>query len=177
MAPQLSPAGSSTYEADLLHVGDGTWDAERETFLLPNLMGVNFNMMRYNGMGNRFRTMKEYHSIITAHAVVAIIAFLFLLPLSIFVNQFFKGSRRVARRVQAWIHLFVFFLATVVFALGWFAVGSRRSLTNPHHGIGLAIYVLVIVHSLGGIGIRRNERKHGTIFSLPKMVCRVMSGI
>jgi len=48
-ADSLSPPGSSTYSSDILHVGDGTWDNERNTFLLPNLMGVNFEMMRYNG--------------------------------------------------------------------------------------------------------------------------------
>ena len=32
-----------------MFVGDGTWDTERNTFLLPNLVGLNFNTMRYNG--------------------------------------------------------------------------------------------------------------------------------
>lgn len=32
-----------------MSVGDGTWDAGRETFLLPNLVGLNFATMRYNG--------------------------------------------------------------------------------------------------------------------------------
>ena len=42
--------GSSTYDSNTLHVGDGTWDADRDTFLLPNLMGLNFATMQYNGM-------------------------------------------------------------------------------------------------------------------------------
>ena len=33
-----------------MHVGDGTWDSQRNTFLLPNLQGLNFDTMRYNGM-------------------------------------------------------------------------------------------------------------------------------
>jgi hypothetical protein len=45
----LSPAGSSTYDSNTLHVGDGTWDSQRDTFLLPNLLGLNFATMRYNG--------------------------------------------------------------------------------------------------------------------------------
>lgn len=45
----LTAAGSSTYSSDTLHVGDGTWDSHRDTFLLPNLMGVNFATMQYNG--------------------------------------------------------------------------------------------------------------------------------
>lgn len=45
----LTDPGSSTYASNTLHVGDGTWDSGRDTFLLPNLMGVNFETMRYNG--------------------------------------------------------------------------------------------------------------------------------
>jgi hypothetical protein len=48
----LAAAGSSTYSSNTLHVGDGTWDSGRDTFLLPNLMGVNFETMRYNGQWN-----------------------------------------------------------------------------------------------------------------------------
>lgn len=49
MADTLSPPGSSVYASDTMYVGDGTWDSTRNTFLLPNLMGVNFDTMRYNG--------------------------------------------------------------------------------------------------------------------------------
>lgn len=45
----LTPPGSSTYASNTLHVGDGTWDTGRDTFLLPNLMGLNFETMQYNG--------------------------------------------------------------------------------------------------------------------------------
>ena len=48
-SPQLAPPGSSTYNSHTLHVGDGTWDAGRDDFLLPPLVGVNFATMRYNG--------------------------------------------------------------------------------------------------------------------------------
>ena len=47
--PGLTPPGSSTYASNTLHVGDGTWDTGRDTFLLPNLMGLNFETMQYNG--------------------------------------------------------------------------------------------------------------------------------
>jgi hypothetical protein len=33
-----------------MYVGDGTWDSTRNDFLLPNLVGLNFATMRYNGM-------------------------------------------------------------------------------------------------------------------------------
>ena len=45
----LAPPGSSQYSSNTLHVGDGTWDSSRDTFLLPNLVGLNFATMRYNG--------------------------------------------------------------------------------------------------------------------------------
>lgn len=48
-SPELAPPGSSTYSSNTLHVGDGTWDSQRNTFLLPNLMGLNFETMQYNG--------------------------------------------------------------------------------------------------------------------------------
>jgi hypothetical protein len=47
--PQISSPGSSTYDSNTLHVGDGTWDASRDDFLLPNLIGLNFETMQYNG--------------------------------------------------------------------------------------------------------------------------------
>lgn len=45
----LAPPGSSQYSSGTMYVGDGTWDSDRNTFLLPNLMGLNFDTMRYNG--------------------------------------------------------------------------------------------------------------------------------
>lgn len=48
-SPPLAPAGSSQYTSNTLYVGDGTWDTQRNTFLLPNLVGLNFDTMRYNG--------------------------------------------------------------------------------------------------------------------------------
>lgn len=48
-APQLAPPGSTSYSSNSLHVGDGTWDSSRDDFLLPNLVGLNFVTMRYNG--------------------------------------------------------------------------------------------------------------------------------
>lgn len=48
-SPGLAPAGSSSYASNSMTVGDGTWDATSNTFLLPNLVGLNFETMRYNG--------------------------------------------------------------------------------------------------------------------------------
>jgi hypothetical protein len=51
MAPTdaLSAPGAVSYSSDTLVVGDGTWDFTKNTFLLPNLMGLPFDMMQYNG--------------------------------------------------------------------------------------------------------------------------------
>lgn len=32
-----------------MKVGDGTWDFTKNDFLLPNLVGLNFETMQYNG--------------------------------------------------------------------------------------------------------------------------------
>lgn len=50
MTTTLSPPGGTTYDSSTLHVGDGTWDSSRDDFLLPNLVGLNFETMQYNGM-------------------------------------------------------------------------------------------------------------------------------
>ena len=46
----LSAPGTSVYSSDSMYVGDGTWSSQRNTFLLPNLQGLNVDTMRYNGM-------------------------------------------------------------------------------------------------------------------------------
>jgi hypothetical protein len=101
-------------------------------------------------MGNRFKGLPEYHDLIRAHGVIAVITFLFMVPAAIFIARFYHRDGRLALRLHIWIQITVFFLATVVFVLGWFAVGPHRSLTNPHHGIGLAIYVALIFQILFG---------------------------
>lgn len=57
----LAPPGSSTYNSETMSVGDGTWDAGRETFLLPNLVGLNFATMRYNGKSNTYGKERSKH--------------------------------------------------------------------------------------------------------------------
>lgn len=54
-SPQLAPAGSSSYSSNGMTVGDGTWDATRNTFLLPNLVGLNLATTQYNGMPHHMR--------------------------------------------------------------------------------------------------------------------------
>ncbi|OAL22675.1 hypothetical protein AYO20_11163 [Fonsecaea nubica] len=164
-SPQLSPPGSSTYDSNTMHVGDGTWDAGRDNFLLPNLMGLNFATMRYNGMGNRFFSLTGYHSLVEAHGIIAAITFLGIVPLAIFLMRFYGRQPRLALRMHIWLQILTLLLSTVVIILGFQAVGPNRSLTNPHHGIGVAIYVLIWVQVLGGCMVHRKEkgRKHAHI--------------
>ncbi|KAL2863919.1 uncharacterized protein BJX67DRAFT_232889 [Aspergillus lucknowensis] len=155
----LTAPGEASYTSNTLHVGDGTWDLDRDTFLLPNLMGVNFETMRYNGMGNRFRDMPHYHTLIVAHGVIAAMVFLGLVPLSIFIIRYYSLRNPYrAFRYHAWCQVLTLFLSTVIFVLGWFAVGPNRSLTNPHHGIGLAIYVIIVFQVFWGWFVHKVER-------------------
>ncbi|KAJ9199744.1 hypothetical protein DTO207G8_375 [Paecilomyces variotii] len=157
--PDLTPPGSSTYSSDTMYVGDGTWDTQRNTFLLPNLMGLNFDTMRYNGMGNRFREMTGYRPMIIAHGVIAAIVFLGLVPISVLLMRYYTQFNPFwAFKLHVWCQVLTLLLTTVVFVLGWFAVGPQRSLTNPHHGIGLAIYVMVITQVLWGWVIHKTEK-------------------
>ncbi|KAI1828413.1 hypothetical protein F4861DRAFT_535371 [Xylaria intraflava] len=173
MAPAegLSAPGSASYESNTMTVGDGTWDFTKNTFLLPNLVGLNFATMQYNGMGNRFSSVAEYHSLVTGHGVLAAITFLFLVPIAIMFARF-HPDRRKGRRIHAYLQVTSLGLATAVFILGFFAVGPSRNLTNPHHGIGVAIYVLLIVQIIGGSMIRGILKK-----SLRLMVHRWFGGI
>ncbi|KAL1843694.1 hypothetical protein VTJ49DRAFT_394 [Mycothermus thermophilus] len=164
-ADQLSPPGTSSYSSDTMSVGDGTWDFTKNTFLLPNLRGLNFETMRYNGMGNRFSSVAQYHSMILAHGVLAAITFLFLVPGAVFLTRFYTRRPGTAVRFHAYFQILAVGLTTVVFILGFIAVGPPRNLTNPHHGIGVAIYVLILVQSIGGrlvlkLAGRRSFRLH-----------------
>ncbi|KAF4554183.1 Hypothetical protein D9617_5g070600 [Elsinoe fawcettii] len=155
----LSPPGSSQYDSGTLYVGDGTWDATRNSFLLPNLVGFNLATTQYNGMANRFRDLPGYQSLVQAHGAIASIIFLLLIPLAITIARFYQRNRRRAIHIHVWIQILVVFLLTVVLILGWFAVGPERSLTNPHHGIGVALYTLVLVQVIGGAIVRKLERR------------------
>jgi hypothetical protein len=48
-AEGLSAPGSASYASNTMTVGDGTWEFTKNTFLLPNLVGLNFDTMQYNG--------------------------------------------------------------------------------------------------------------------------------
>ncbi|KAF2867220.1 hypothetical protein BDV95DRAFT_528341 [Massariosphaeria phaeospora] len=154
----LSPPGSSVYSSDSMYVGDGTWDSQRNTFLLPNLQGLNLATTQYNGMGNRFRNMAGYHGVILAHGVLATLTFLFVVPAAILMARFYHRNPRLALRIHIWLQIMTVLLSTAAFILGFQAVGPKRSLTNPHHGIGVALYTLILIQAFGGCIIHRREK-------------------
>jgi hypothetical protein len=109
-------------------------------------------------MGNRFASLDEYHVLIQGHGILAAITFLFVLPASIMIVRFRDRNPEWGQRIHVYLNILAIFLVTIVFILGWFAVGPSRSLTNPHHGIGLTIYVLMLVQLIGGAWVRRRLR-------------------
>jgi hypothetical protein len=109
-------------------------------------------------MGNRFRELDGYNAQIRGHGVLAAITFLGIVPAAIMIARFYHRNPRLALRLHIWLQTLTLLLSTVIFILGWNAVGPRRSLTNPHHGIGLAIYVMIWFQFLYGALIHRIEK-------------------
>lgn len=108
-------------------------------------------------MGNRFSTLSQYHQLVLGHGILAVITFLFVVPAAVMHARFRPyGS---SNRLHAYLQVFAVGLCTVVFVLGWFAVGPNRSLTNPHHGIGVAIYTMILVQLVGGRLVKNIRKK------------------
>ena len=121
-------------------------------------------------MGNRFAQQPQYHNLIRAHGIIAAITFLAIVPAAILILRFYGRSPRWALRFHIWLQILTVLLTTVVFVLGWFAVGPSRSLTNPHHGIGLAIYVLVLFQFIGGWWVHRKEKGRRRLYEPLKVM-------
>lgn len=109
-------------------------------------------------MGNRFASLPQYHHLILGHGILAAIVFLLLVPAAITIARFYHRNPRLALRLHIYLQILTVGLLTVVLILGWFAVGPERSLTNPHHGIGVAIYTLVLVQAIGGAAVHHTEK-------------------
>ena len=127
-----------------------------------------------SGMGNRFREMPQYRSLIRAHGTIAAIVFLFLVPTAILVRRYHKRNYRWALRIHVWLQILTVLLLTAAIILSFIAVGPRRNLTNPHHGIGLALYILVLVQFFGGWWIHRKERSRKMLYLPMKVMVRVI---
>lgn len=123
-------------------------------------------------MGNRFRSMVSYKALITAHGVLAGITFLFIVPAAIFMARFYHRNPHTALKFHIWLQVLAVLLSTAAIVCSFEAVGLERSLTNPHHGIGVALYTLVMVQALGGSVIHRLEKgKERFKIPLKLMVC------
>lgn len=109
------------------------------------------------GMGNRFRDIAQYHTLIKGHAILAAITFLGIVPLAIFAVRFWWYPQR-AQKLHMWLQITTVLTSTIVLVLGYFAVGPERSLSNPHHGIGIAIYVLILFQAIYGWLVRKMEK-------------------
>ncbi|KAF5025874.1 hypothetical protein F66182_2043 [Fusarium sp. NRRL 66182] len=178
MAPatdEFSAPGAVSYDSNTQVVGDGTWDFDKNTFLLPNLQGLNYETMRYNGMGNRFSTLTQYHGMVLAHALLGSIIFLFLIPFSIMTARFYSRRPGYAIPYHAQLNIFSALLLIVVFTLGYFAVGPERSLTNPHHGIGVAIFTIFFVQLAGGWLIRRIVKSRSLRIMIHQWIGRALA--
>jgi hypothetical protein len=124
-------------------------------------------------MGNRFRNMLNYKTYVTAHAVLAGLTFLFVVPAAILMARFYHRNPRTALKFHIWLQVLTVLLSTAAFVLGFQAVGLKRSLTNPHHGIGVALYTLVLIQAIGGSVIHRWE-KNKERFKIPlKLMVRL----
>ena len=125
-------------------------------------------------MGNRFRDLPQYHNLIRAHGIIAAITFLLIVPSAIMIVRFYGRNPRMALRYHIWLQILTVLLATVVFVLGWSAVGPSRKLTNPHHGIGLAIYVLILFQAIGGWWVHRREKMKRRLYEPLKVMVGII---
>lgn len=123
-------------------------------------------------MGNRFRNMNGYRALIMGHGILAAITFLAVVPGAILIARFYHRNPRMALRLHIWLQIMTVLLSTALFVLGFQAVGPERSLTNPHHGIGVALYTLVMAQAFAGCLIHRTEKgKERFKVPLKLMVC------
>ena len=113
--------------------------------------------------------MNGYQSLVKAHGILAAISFLGAVPASIFIIRFYGRKKSLASRLHVWLNILTLLLTTVLFILGFMAVGPKRSLSNPHHGIGVAIYVLLWAETLQGCIFHRKDM-HLRRFSRPLKV-------
>lgn len=128
-------------------------------------------------MGNRFLMLEQYHTLIRGHGVIAALTFLCIVPSAIMIARFKDRSPRWALRLHIWLQILTVALTTVVFVLGYFAVGPERSWTNPHHGIGLTIFVLVLIQAVGGWWVHSREKGRKRMYIPLKLMVRIKSAL
>lgn len=80
--------------------------------------------------------------------------FLLIVPFSVMIVRFYDRRPGYAIRYHGQLQVLASLMLLVVFILGFFAVGPSRALSNPHHGIGVAIFVLFLLQLIGGRLVR-----------------------
>ena len=112
-------------------------------------------------MGNRFSQLGGYHNLILAHGILAAITFLAIVPASVLLSRFSPRPRE-GRLSHVSLNVLTVILVIVIFTLGNVAVGPSRRLSNPHHGTGTALFVLVLFSFFQGWWAHRKDwrRKH-----------------
>lgn len=83
-----------------------------------------------------------------------VMVFLFIVPASVMLARFYSKRPGFAIVYHAQLHIFAFVLLFAAFILPFFAVGPKRNLSNPHHGIGVAVFVMFILQIVGGRLVR-----------------------
>lgn len=126
------------------------------------------------GMGNRFREFNGYNKLILAHGIMAAFTFLLFVPSAIMFMRF-KRHRPNAVRFHVWLQILTILTATAIIILGFTAVGPERKLSNPHHGIGLALYIMILFQFFGGAWIRHKERKKRPSYGLLRILVSLYS--
>lgn len=85
---------------------------------------------------------------------MAALIFLVLIPAAVMVTRFHHRRPGTSTIIHAQLAVFAGLLLLATFMLPFFAVGPERALSNPHHGIGVAIFVLFILEIIGGRLVR-----------------------
>lgn len=85
---------------------------------------------------------------------MAALIFLLIVPFSVMIIRFYDRNPGRAVAYHGQLQVLASLMLLVVFILGFFAVGPSRNLTNPHHGIGVAIFVLFVLQLVGGRLVR-----------------------
>ncbi|KAL8761627.1 MAG: hypothetical protein Q9184_002274 [Pyrenodesmia sp. 2 TL-2023] len=100
---------------------------------------------------------------------MAALTFLLFVPSAIMFMRF-KRHRPNAVRFHVWLQILTFLTATAIIILGFIAVGPERKLSNPHHGIGLALYMMIVLQFFGGAWIRHKEKKKRPSYGLLRIL-------
>ncbi|RPA79040.1 hypothetical protein BJ508DRAFT_308779 [Ascobolus immersus RN42] len=140
---------------------DAKYDAKKDAYILPPLIGLPFDEMRRNGMGARRADDPRYFKLIVVHAVFGAAAFLVFVPTAIFCARFLRHNHpRKAIQGHAILQTCTLVSVVIAFVTGYYAIGGSQDFGwNPHHIIGTTLFGAVGLQALIGIFIRRREAK------------------